>query len=118
MKEYMLSWWYLVQAQLKSYPPWLVQVTFFGITGLIVGFIAKNFGKLIVYTTIGVTVLLWLLHYLQFISIHGFAFKSLLGLSTAHSLDDVLKIYFVWAQTHVIGCVAASVGFFLGWRVG
>lgn len=118
MKEYILGWWYLVQAQLSHYPVWLMQVTLFGLSGLIAGFIAKNFGKMLIYTVIGVILLLWLLSYLNYISINSVAFKDLFGVTSAHSIDDIIRIYGKWAHEHMVGCIAGAISFLLGWRLG
>jgi uncharacterized membrane protein (Fun14 family) len=118
MKHYVMSWWHILQEKLAAYPPWVGEVALFGGSGLIIGFFAKSIGRFILYSFIGAIIALWCLDYLEVVTVHTQVIKNFLGIGTANTIDDVLRLLILWIREHVIGAIAFIIGFLLGWRIG
>lgn len=112
------NWFETVRAKLHDYPEWVFDAGVFGLIGFVIGFIFKNFGKVIIFGAIGLIVGLGILQYIHIISVHSEQIKDILGLASAHTIDDGIHMYADWARQHGIGLLTAAVSFCIGWKVG
>ena len=110
--------WETLETKLKNYPEWLVDIAIYGIAAMILGFIVKNFGRVLFFAVFGIIVVMWFLHYTDFIVVNIARLKSLIGLSGVESLDAAFRVWCEWARMHLAACAALVVGFLLGWKLG
>jgi len=101
----------------KGLPGWAIEVTVFGVTSLILGFLFKSFGRylaLLVLLLIAVGVGM---HYANFMPEYLMQAKQFIGIESL-ALQDAPMTFVAWAKVHYIACVSAVVGFFIGWKLG
>lgn|GEM_PF-3910739 len=112
------NWFEAVRSKLQDYPEWLFDAGVFGILGFVIGFVFKNFGKVLLFGAIGLFLGLGILHYAHIIVVNITQIKEIFGLAAAHTIDDGVHIYSDWARLHIIGILAGIVSFCIGWKVG
>lgn len=112
------NWFETIKTKLQNYPEWVFDVGVFGLVGFVVGFVFKNFGKVLLFGAIGLIIGLGILHYAHIISVNMNQIKDILGLAAANTIDDGVRIYSDWARLHIVGLLAAAVSFCIGWKVG
>ena len=112
------SWWEAFETKLKDYPAWLIDVSIFGIAGIIAGYVIKNFGKLLLLAGLALVIILWLFNYLDLLTPNIQRLKELLGIASASGCSEVLHIWSEWARMHLAACGALIVGFLVGWKLG
>lgn len=117
MQDVMITWWTRAQLKLKGYPEWAVQLALCSVGGLVAGFIAKNIGRFLIYAAIGVIISLWFLDYFSLIVVNTKQIKILLGVGSAQTLDEALRMYMSFIKVNIVGVAAAVLGFLIGWRL-
>jgi uncharacterized membrane protein (Fun14 family) len=88
------------------------------LVGISVGFVAKNFGRIIAYGIVGLTFLLLVLSYYGMITINYPILKEMAGMPAKGTLEDLIRLYSDLARLHIVGLSSGAIGFFIGWRVG
>lgn len=112
------SWWNKITSYFQGYPQWLVEGGFALIIGLFVGFIAKNFGKALVYAFIVLVIASYVMNYLGLVDFHYDKIKALFGITEIPAMDVAIANLWQWMKEHVALCIGAGLGFVLGWRLG
>lgn len=112
------SWWNKIISYFKDYPQWLVEASFALIIGFFIGFIAKSFGRALIYALVVIIVAGYFLHYFNLADFHIEKMKELLGITEIPAVDVALASLWQWMKEHIIMCVAAGLGFVFGWRLG
>lgn len=96
----------------------VMEVTIFGLTGLVAGFLSKSFGKHFVMIAIGVLLTLFALQWLDLAPLNFLKLREMFGILPGATLTDIFNTYIAWVKDHVIGVVSFIVGFFIGWKIG
>jgi len=101
----------------KGLPDWASEIAIFGFGCLLLGFLCRSFGRYLVILLLAVVALAVGLHYAQVITLPVAHLQAFFGVSGL-SLQEVPAVFFAWAREHLISCVSAVVGFFIGWKLG
>lgn len=96
----------------------IMEVTIFGLTGLVAGFLSKSFGKHFVMIAVGVLLTLVVLQYLDLAPLAFLKLREMFGILPGASIADIFNAYITWIKEHVFGVVSFVVGFFIGWKIG
>lgn len=88
------------------------------IAGICIGFVAKNFGRIIAYGVAALILLMLVLSYYGMITINYPAIKQVVGIPAKSSLEEVLRMYAELAQLRVVGLSSGLIGAVIGWRIG
>lgn len=88
------------------------------IAGICIGFVAKNFGRIIAYGLVALILLLMVLSYYGMITINYVVIKQVVGIPTKSSCEEVLRMYVELAQLRMVGLSSGLIGAVIGWRVG
>lgn len=94
---------------------WYGPLLLYGGLGLVTGFLFKYLARPLLWLILGTLLVLWLLHTLQFVSIHFDAVTNFLGFSSTATLQETINGYFAWVQAHIAETVAFAVGFLISW---
>lgn len=113
-----ISWWQKFTSYFSDYPSWLVEGVFAVLAGFVVGFLAKNFGKPLLYGIVTLVVAGYVLSYFGLIEVHSEQIKQMLGIVETPTVDVAFNNITGWMREHVALCVGAVIGFAIGWRVG
>lgn len=101
----------------KGLPPWAVEVTLFGGIFVILGYLFKSFGRWLLFLLLAVVAAIAILHYAHIASMPLEKLQILAGIQGI-ALPDMPHLFVAWAREHVISCVSAVIGFFVGWKLG
>ena len=112
-----LSMWQKFLSYFSGYPTWLVEGVFAVLAGFFVGFLAKNFGKPILYGTAVVIVAGYIFNYFGIIEFHLNHLQQMLGIVEIPTIDVAFANSVSWMSEHISLCIGAVVGFAIGWRV-
>ncbi|HVW98971.1 MAG TPA: FUN14 domain-containing protein [Candidatus Babeliaceae bacterium] len=112
------QWFEAIRSKLQGYPEWAVEVGTYGVIGLLLGFVAKNFGKSLIMVILAASVMLWALSALNLITVDVSQLKGYLGLSSVANLDEGIRLVIDWFKAHSRASMALVVGLFLGWVLG
>jgi ABC-type antimicrobial peptide transport system permease subunit len=112
------SWWDVINKQLQSTPTWLSDVFAFGLIAAAVGFVAKLFGRYILYFALAIGLVVWLFNSYDLLTLNMYHIKSLFGLQNVSTIDDAVRMYFSWMQTHKVATISGIIGFTFGWKFG
>lgn len=88
------------------------------IAGICIGFVAKNFGRIIAYGVAALILLLLVLSYSGIITINYPVIKQMFGIPTKSGLHDVLSLYGELAKLRVVGLSSGFIGAIIGWKIG
>jgi hypothetical protein len=105
-----------IKALLHNYPSWIISCCLWTLGGVVVGFLIKNFGKIIFYSLILFFILLLLFYYLKIVTVNISVVKGFLGLSSISSVDAAARFYVSVLRNNIISCVGFVIGFIIGWR--
>lgn len=112
------SWYVLLSKQFKAYPSWAVDLGIFGIVFLILGFLVKSFGRYFFLCLLAVVAALAAAYYFDFAPGFLTELKEFLGLHDMQVLGDIPAIFIAWAREHALACIAAVLGFIVGYTIG
>jgi len=112
------SWYQTLSSYFEGYPSWVMEVGVFGVGALVLGVLLKNFGRYVIFGLVAAAVIIAALSYLHVISFSVMNLRQILGIQDIHSVQDFGTEFVAWAKTHVIACISAVVGFFVGWQLG
>jgi uncharacterized membrane protein (Fun14 family) len=119
MQPNTFTYWHdSLRAKLAGYPTYAVDIILYAPLGFIVGFLVKSLGRYVIIALLVTVGLLWLADYLHIITIHEAHLKSFLGQTSPESIGAAGTSFATWAEEHIVGCIAAIVGFLIGWRLG
>lgn len=110
------GWLDSIKERFASQEPWAIELVIFGLGGFVLGFLLKNFGKLMVIGAVVAVALIIGLHYT-----HVYPFEklqALLGFPEIHNVHELLKEKIVWGKEHPVALVSGIVGLLVGWKVG
>ena len=88
------------------------------IAGICIGFVAKNFGRIIAYGVAALIFLLLVLSYYGMITINYPVIKEVIGIPGQSSLEEVLRMYAQLAHLRIVGLSTGCIGAVIGWRIG
>lgn len=95
---------------------WYIEIAGYLIAGFIVGFLIKHAGRLFFWLILGAALSLWALEFLHVISIDYSMLKSLIGLSSNVSANDLFSSFITWIRHHIVESLAGLFGFILAWK--
>jgi hypothetical protein len=101
----------------KGLPPWAIEVTVFGGIFVILGYLFKSFGRWLLFLLLAVVAAIVVLHYAHIASMPLEKLTVLAGVKDI-ALQDMPNVFVAWAREHVISCISAVIGFFVGWKLG
>ena len=113
-----VSWWNKFISYFQGYPAWLVEGGFALIIGFFVGFIAKNFGKPLLYAIVVLVVAAYIMSYFGLADFHYEKIKAILGITEIPTIDVAFSNFINWTKEHVALLIGAGIGFVFGWRMG
>ena len=112
------SWYELLSKQFKGYPAWAVELGIFGFVFLIIGFLAKSFGKFFVLALLLAAALLAGAYYFDAAPELLSQLKDFFGLHDMQMLGDIPPMFMAWARLHLMACAGAAAGFIVGFILG
>ena len=92
-------------------------VTSFGV-GFLLGLGFKRYGKWIVAIMLGAMIIIAMLHYFEFITIHQAKIRCILGLSDIHSLGDMISLIQEKLQKFSIEIILFVIALIVGFKLG
>lgn len=112
------SWYEALSKQFVGYPTWAVELGIFGVVFLIIGFLARSFGRLFFVALLAIAVALGAAYYFNLAPAFLTQLKDFFGLHDVTVLGDLPAQLITWARTHVVGCAGVVLGFFVGYSIG
>ena len=113
-----LSWYTLLRRQFQGYPDWAVDLGIFGIVFLIIGFLAKTFGRLFALALLGLLIFVAAAHYFNFAPMFLAELKTFFGVADVQLLGDIPMMFMDWARAHIFACLGGVLGFVVGYKLG
>lgn len=92
---------------------WFITLFLYGLGGLILGFLLKNYTRLFLLVMISCFLLLWSLEYFEIIIIKYDVVKELLSY---FSVENFKTNTLFWIKHNVAFCISALIGFVGAWK--
>lgn len=107
-----------LRTEMNGYPGWLVDGGIGFCIGLLLGFIIRNFGTIVLIVFATLIGGLWLLDSFGLIVVKAQEIKAMLGFAQAHDIRTSFEMVKVWSREHYSAAIGGGVGFIIGWKVG
>lgn len=111
------QWMQAIKSRLHDYPEWVVEAGVSGLVGLIIGFVARNFGRFLVLFIICAVITVFMLEQTNIIAVKAPGLRALLS-----DPDGTVVAWFngiiTFARDRIFVTIALIVGFLFGWRLG
>jgi membrane-associated HD superfamily phosphohydrolase len=95
----------------------IVYVTCFGLAFL-AGVAFKRYGKWIMAGLISAIMIIALLHYFDFITVHHFKLVNLVGLQDVHTIDDFMTVLLAKVKIFWIEMILIAIALIVGFKLG
>lgn len=112
------SWFQMIQNFFVGYPTWAVEVGVFGVGGLLIGFLFRSIGRLLVLLAILGIAIAVILHYTHVIILPVTKIKIFLGLQDVSTIQEGFQVFATWSREHLVALLSLIVGLLLGWTLG
>jgi uncharacterized membrane protein (Fun14 family) len=103
-----------IKAYLADYNVWLPELVLYSTIGFLLGFLLRNFGRIIISV---LAIVLVTLIVLQYTGMMTTSLPEMIGLSGVSSLQDGIDIAILWVKNHVMGVVGLLLGLSLGFKL-
>lgn len=104
-----------IKSYLADYTVWLPDLVIYGGVGFLIGFLLRNFGRIIVSV---LAIVLITLIVLQYTGMMTTSLPDMVGLSGVSSVQEGIDMAILWAKNHVMGLIGLLVGLSLGFKLG
>lgn len=111
------QWLQAIKNRLSDYPEWIVEAGVSGLVGLIIGFIARNFGRLFLLFIVCAIITVFILEQTHIIAVKAPGLRALLSDPDGTVVAWVNGIV-TFARDHIFVTIALIIGFLFGWRLG
>lgn len=125
MKKSPQNWFQVMQAQLDQIAHKLgVSSSLFTegaiaiVSGFVIGFIAKKYGRPVLSSLILLAAFLALLNHFSIITIEWSKIKALIGLSQDETMQSVMSHMVDWTREHILPVAIGGIAFFIGYTIG
>lgn len=103
-----------IKAYLADYNVWLPELVIYSTIGFLLGFLLRNFGRIIISV---LAIVLVTLIVLQYTGMMTTSLPEMIGLSGVSSLQDGIDMAILWVKNHVMGVVGLLLGLSLGFKL-
>lgn len=110
--------WEKIRTAFAGYPDWVSEGVVAAFLGLVIGFLARILGRLVLMTLVTAVLIGFGLHYFGIISFHIQPLLKFLGLTQWPGFSELLSSFFTACKAHLMACVTLILGFILGWQLG
>lgn len=114
VNEYWHTWYNSCVREFHGYPRWSFDFFFFGLHGLLLGFLVRVLGKAAVAVAAGACLVLFLFHVTGDVDINSLSWVQYAHEMYAASSEILLQ----YIKTYPAGMMGLLVGFIIGWRLG
>lgn len=97
---------------------WLTEGILWGGCAFVLGFLLKNFGKQVIGVLFIMALTVILLQYGGMLSVSFEQLLHRIGIPVFHSFKELTNFGSMTIQNHIVGVLAALIGFALGWKLG
>jgi uncharacterized membrane protein (Fun14 family) len=104
-----------IKAYLANYTVWLPELVIYAGIGFFLGFLLRNFGRIMISV---VAIVLITLIVLQYTGMMVTSLPDMLGLSGISSVQELMDIVLIWIKTHIMGTIGFLLGLSLGFKLG
>jgi uncharacterized membrane protein (Fun14 family) len=115
------NWWHSLVIKFNSFDrstEWFIEVGFYALGGLIVGFLLKHYARLVFFALLLTIGLIALLDHYAIVTINYDYLAIFSSLSSKISLSQIIDLCVSWLGNHIAQTVAACLGLFIAWELG
>lgn len=112
------EFWEKIRSAFAGYPDWVGESLVAAFLGLVMGFLVRILGRLILMMLVTAVAIGFGLHYFGVISFHTQPLLRFLGLAQWPGFSELLASFFAACKAHIMACVTLIIGFILGWQLG
>lgn len=96
----------------------VTEVIISGSVGLVIGFLVKKFGRLIILAGLSLVIVMLFLHYMQFIAIEWQAILTWFGLAKDVTVKEAIQFWVTRSQYNLPSVILFLVGVLIGYKIG
>jgi len=109
--------WNDIQSRLQDYPDWLVELGMSLLFGLVIGFVCRNFGRMLLFFCMSALITVFVLEYTNFIAIQAPGLRALFK-DPNETVATWVHAVFTYARDRIVATAGLIIGFLFGWRLG
>lgn len=111
------NWFDSIKEKLNTQEAWATELVIFGLSGLIIGFLLKNFGKILVTLTLAALAIAVVLHFTVY-PMPMDKLQAFFGIADFSDIQGMINAKIAWIKQHPVAAVSGFVGILVGWKVG
>lgn len=112
------SWLDSIKERFGGQESWAVELVTFGLAGLVLGFLLKNFGRIASLIIAAAFIAVLVLHYTHVYEMPYEKLLEVLNVPSTASMQDIINAKIAWSKDHLVAVVSGLVGVLVGWKVG
>ncbi len=115
---YVADFWVKIQTYFQEYPLWVAEAATGAFIGICVGFLARIFGRYLVFSALAFALISALLQNAGLVTFHFDGLAGLIGVEEIPSAATFFGSSVAWAKEHVAAVAFSALAFIVGWRLG
>ncbi len=110
--------WERIRSAFAGYPEWIGEGLVGVFAGLVLGFLSRILGRMVLIILVTAVVVGVGLHYFNVVSFNTEPVLKFFGMAQWPSASEFITGMFTWCKVHIVACIAVILGFILGWKFG